>query len=862
MRNNRFQCALALMILLVGGVSLPAMAEDAGLGWGFECGCLQHRLEGGGSFGFRRPAKGSGLVWNEANGSDSRNWPPSPMVNYEHVKIALRFEDVVSPQADAVATYTVRPIGVPVESLMLNADGLKIASVKLDGSATEFFSDGKNLTMKFTKPLPNDKSSVIEVGYSISRPTDGMTFSPPYPDRPGYGPQVHTQGQTEGNHFWFPCHDFPNVRQSTELVVDVPKGMSVSGNGKLVEHVTKGDREIWDYLQEKPHVAYLVSVVVGDLEAVPLQSPLSGVPMHVWLPKDRAGDVERTYGRTDRMIALFEKVFGQKYPWAKYDQLLVRNFGSGGMENTSVTNMYPSAILSESAAKEEDLDGLISHELCHQWTGDFITCKSWADIWLNEGWATYGTALWMEERDGADGYFESMLDNAGVAKGDKTDGAVGMVSNIYKNAGETFGRAANPYPKGASILHMLREMVGDEIFYKGVHDYMAKFALSTAETSDFRIAMEAASGLGLEWFFDQWCMRPGCPNISTKATYDAATRMLKIKAEQTQKIDERTPAMRVSTPICVRTASGEKTIAWQWREREAEIEIPLDGPPQWVAFDPRLATLKTLKMDWPMQWLRALAKNGPTMAARRQAVEALRGDASPDTIAVLEQIAKNELGRRKIRGECIDSIADFKNADSALSIGRLLDAPPQDPRVRGALTLATATLAKEKAIPILMKQLASDSSDLCRKNAIDMLSKLEAKESVDAILVAADLPSHQQQIQQAAMRAMVKLEANKALPNALKYASFGGYDRARGAAIDAVGKLVSKDEKDADRMAAIVQLISWLDDPERGARRASAEALVNLKSKEALPRLEAMSKSDPDPDVREAAADWVKRING
>jgi len=250
------------------------------------------------------------------------------------------------------------------------------------------------------------------------------------------------------------------------------------------------------------------------------------------------------------------------------------------------------------------------------------------------------------------------------------------------------------------------------------------------------------------------------------------------------------------------------------------------------------------------------------MAARRQAVEALRGDGSPDTIAVLEQIAKNELVRRKIRGECIDSIADFKNADSVASIGRLLDAPPQDPRVRGALTLATASLVKEKAIPILIKQLEADSSELCRKNAIDMLSKLEAKESVDAILVAADLPSHQQQIQQAAMRAMVKLEANKALPNALKYASFGGYDRARGAAIDAVGKLVSKDEKDADRMAAIVQLISWLDDPERGARRASAEALVNLKSKEALPRLEAMAKSDPDPDVREAAADWVKRING
>ena len=95
----------------------------------------------------------------------------------------------------------------------------------------------------------------------------------------------------------------------------------------------------------------------------------------------------------------------------------------------------------------------------------------------------------------------------------------------------------------------------------------------------------------------------------------------------------------------------------------------------------------------------------------------------------------------------------------------------------------------------------------------------------------------------------------------MKYGSLGGYDRARGAAIETVGKLVSKDEKDPARIAAIAQLISWLDDPERGARRASAETLVTLKSKDALPRLEAMSKSDPDPDVREAAADWVKRIN-
>ena len=204
MRNTLFHSALGASLVLAGITGLTAAAEDAGLGWGFECGCMQHRLEEQ----MLRPAKGAGLAWNEASGADSRNWPPNPMVNYERVKIALRFADVVAPEAEAVATYTVRPIGVPVESLKLNADGLKIASVKLDGAATEFFSDGKNLTMKFAKPLPSDKSSVIEVAYTISRPTDGMTFSPAYPDRAGYGPQVHTQGQTEGNHFCFPATTF------------------------------------------------------------------------------------------------------------------------------------------------------------------------------------------------------------------------------------------------------------------------------------------------------------------------------------------------------------------------------------------------------------------------------------------------------------------------------------------------------------------------------------------------------------------------------------------------------------------------------------------------------------------------------
>ena len=310
------------------------------------------------------------------------------LVDYKRIKIELKIADLAVRKADAVATLTVQPIAGPVESLNLNAEALKVSKVSVGGKPVEFASDAHTLGLRFDPALQPGVDSDLRVEYAIEDPPMGLNFTPAYPDRPGYPAEVHTQGESEFNRGWFPCHDFPNVRSSTELVVDVPEGVMVSGNGRLMSKRTDGGRTVWHWLQEKPHVAYLVSMVAGDFAVVPIENSRSKVPMHVWVPKDREGDVARTYVRTDEMIVLFEKVFGQKYPWDRYDQLVVRDFGAGGMENTSVTTMHPGAILDEIAAADDDMDGLVSHELCHQWTGDLITCKSWAHIWLNEGWAT------------------------------------------------------------------------------------------------------------------------------------------------------------------------------------------------------------------------------------------------------------------------------------------------------------------------------------------------------------------------------------------------------------------------------------------------------------------------------------------
>src|SRR5690606_32345803 len=223
---------------------------------------------------------------------------------------------------------------------------------------------------------------------------------------------------------WFVCHDYPNERMTTELIVDVPAVYSVSSNGRLVSHLTTGDRAVWHWLQDKPHVPYLVTLVIGTFDIVEI--PHDRVPMKVWVPQGLGDQVMQTYGRTGDMIDLFEQRFGVPYPWDRYDKRVVKNFGAGGMENTSATSMYPTAILDSTALLDGDLDGLIAHELAHQWTGDLITCKSWAHIWLNEGWATYCSALWNERRFGEDGYLDSIRNNFGVARRDRTTNELPM----------------------------------------------------------------------------------------------------------------------------------------------------------------------------------------------------------------------------------------------------------------------------------------------------------------------------------------------------------------------------------------------------------------------------------------------------
>lgn len=838
-----------------------------------ECGCLTHRLER--DRPTAGPGDGKGGAFDAVSGREYRNFPPDPQVQFQRMKLALRFEDMTSGRFTGTETLTIAPIGVPVQALRLDAAGMKVSSVTVDGNNAEFTNDGETLSIRFAQPLAPPASggqipsSTVVISYACDRPVDGLTFSAPTPEIvgtvPARGAEVHTQGQTETNHYWFPIHDFPNVRLATEMIVDVPAGFQVSSNGALVKHETRGDREIWHWNQEKPHVPYLVSLVIGDFDHAELPSPLSGVSMTVWAPKGRGEDAKATYARTDRMVAMFERVFGQKYPWARYDQLVVRNFGAGGMENTSATTMQPSAVLDATARSEQDLDGLISHELCHQWTGDLITCRSWAHIWLNEGWATYGSTLWMEERDGADGYWDAVLGNAGVARGDVATAPEAMCSPVYMNAGETFGRSANPYPKGASILHMLRRMLGDKVFFAGVQSYFASHALGNAETYDFRRAMEQASGLGLEWFFDQWCFRPGSPQVKAKCVYDAASRVLTVTAEQTQQIDARTPAMHISIPVWVKTEKGDVLVPMEMTSRTATVSRTLDAPPVAVWVDPYLEALKTIEVTQPEMWTLGTLRSGPTHAAKRQALAALAKMESPDARTALLETARNDSLRYSLRIDAVNGLASYGSKESQEVILALARSPIADVRVRAAVIGALEKVPAADAVPLCRNLLAppnggaGEASYAVRVQAIEVLTAHAAKDAIDTVRAQVAVPSHNEAISTSAIRYLAKFGDASDVARIESRTALGLPDRVRPSAVNALQELAPRLTAE-ERTQVETFLTGLLDDPEERTAMAAGGALAELKCKAVTARFKAIAEHHRDPSWRKRAEGWLKKL--
>ena len=342
--------------------------------------------------------------FDPATGRDTRQYPRDPQVHYQHTALDLVMRDPMSRSFTCDETIKFKTPGRSIDRLELDAVDLKIGKVTdLQGQTLDYRYDDKVLTVRFASAIAPETESGIRISYKCVKPATGMIFALPdekYPDRPV---SIHTQGEAEMNRYWFVCHDYPNAKQTSEVTVTIPSKYKALSNGALVSRDDAGDGMTrWHYSLSKPHVSYLVSLVIGDFAVV--EDKWRDRPVQYWVPPSQEKDAKRTFGKTPAMMEFFSKVTGFDYPWEKYAQSVVYNFNAGGMENTSCTTLTEMTNIDERAALDSDADGLIAHELAHQWFGDTITCNSWPHIWLNEGFATYMDAAWHEHDKGPEAY--------------------------------------------------------------------------------------------------------------------------------------------------------------------------------------------------------------------------------------------------------------------------------------------------------------------------------------------------------------------------------------------------------------------------------------------------------------------------
>lgn len=611
------------------------------------------------------------LMYDPATGRDLSHWPASLLFDHRHMKLEMVIADMNATSAACRATIELAALGRPRSAVRFDAKGLKISRVALlEGSGESSLvsrQEADQLVVELPRAFPPGEVFSLRVDYAIDYPNgdgNGLTWAAGDASATSptdQAPMLHSQGEAEWNSTWFPTADFPNHKLTTELLVTVPEGYTVISNGYLAS--TTPDAALdpkpsnapsvpraftrWHWVQDKPHAPYLVSLIVGKFSVVNLREPGKAVdlsahdgkqpPMVVYAPIGLEGRGYEIFQRTPAMVDFLGAYFDEPYPWAKYSQTSVRGFRWGGMENTSATTLEPKLWTEKD---KTDYDDLIVHELGHQWMGDLITCRAWQHAWLNEGWASYVEALWAAElaRTRQSGSPQDAYDNVviGWLNGQAEKNADGvsppMVSRHYESPDDVFEKPDDIYGKGALLMHMLRERIGEAAFVAGTRRYVDDHKFGVAETSDFRRALEAASGESLEQMFVQWTERQGLPRADITISTDPRAFSLSVELRQTQRVNRERPVYEFDLPLRVTLADGSvREITLPVRERVAAVAVRFAAAPVACEIDPRVSVAGVWNTRKPAaMWTRELAAS--SLWSRVQAAKALHAIASGGTV--------------------------------------------------------------------------------------------------------------------------------------------------------------------------------------------------------------------------------------
>ena len=501
-----------------------------------------------------------------------------PGVDARHYvfRLSLLTDDSNEIQGETTATFRlgagdVREIVLDLASPTKDGKGMTVTAVTSAGRPVAFSHAGNHLRLT----VPAGWGAGQDVSFTIAyhgAPANGLRLLHNiHGERTAFSENWFNRARE-----WLPMIDHPADKATGEFIVTTRADYQVVANGALVEQVDlEGGRRRTHWKESTPISSWLYALGVGHF-AVRHGDVVRGVPLEYWVfPQD----ADKGFALFDRDARACFEFFSDRVGPFVYEKLAhVEAAGMGGGNEHASNIFYGEKGITAGT-------GPVVHETAHQWFGNAVTENDWNDVWLSEGFATYFTLLYTEFSNGRDAFVDGVRRSRDTVL--RVEKSMPDTPVVHRNFNEA-GAAPNNqlvYQKGSWTLHMLRDQVGTDAFWRGIREYYREHVNGLASTDDLRQVMEHESGQDLAWFFHQWLNRSGVPALTGSWHYDAGAKQIVVTVTQTQPGDP----FRFPLGIGIATSAAPPRVQrMNVTARESTFTIPVDAEPSSVVLDPEV----------------------------------------------------------------------------------------------------------------------------------------------------------------------------------------------------------------------------------------------------------------------------------
>ena len=490
----------------------------------------------------------------------------NPAIDVRHYAFSLNVNDSnnkVIGQAAVTLVFREDAASLRLDLAAKNKEGkgMTVRSVTGGGRPIRFSQDSDHLVLQTGGKTGEQHTYTIDYD---GIPADGLIIgNNKYGHRGFFG-----DNWPDRAHNWLPCVDHPSDKANVEFLITAPDHYTVVANGALVEEkALPSHRRLTHWKESAPLSPKVMVIGVADF-AVDHPGDALGIPVYNYVyPEDKVIGF-RNYALALQILPFYISHIGP-YPFEKCGNVQSKT-RFGGLENASAIFYF------ENSVSSPGVESLMAHEIAHQWFGDAATETQWQHLWLSEGFATYMTHCYLENKYGIDTLRKGMEKDRTKLLAFEKKRLTAVVDTTVKN---DYMQLLNPnsYEKGGWVLHMLRRQLGDTLFWKGIAAYYATYGQSNASSADFENTMEHISGQDLHTFFHQWLDLAGHPRLRITWKKDDSGKWLGLQVDQLQ------PDLYVF-PLEYSVDGIRHTI--QIRDRSATIRLETDASPQRQEIDP------------------------------------------------------------------------------------------------------------------------------------------------------------------------------------------------------------------------------------------------------------------------------------